>query len=231
MILDFYHGEHSVIFGDKHSWNDWHLIPSTPPVVSPPNPRTNYIDIPGTYGKLDLSEILTGYPLYENRTGDFTFVYIPDYGPSRRLYDEILNEVHGKRLKVILTDDPEYFYEGRITVKELSLSKEYSGFSFSYTFDPFKLQTHASPGYSNIAVNGTKDIDIVIGSGPMREVPGITASTTMTAVLTRASGTVSTATIVPQTHRYPELYLGPGLNVLSLTGTGTVSLDVRKGSL
>ena len=109
MYLIKYNGEHSVIFGDKHSWRDWHLIPSSPPVIPPPKPKTNYLDIPGTSGSLDISEILTGVPTYENRSGSMGFIFLTEFGSSRRMYETIMNAVHGRRLKVILTDDPEYY--------------------------------------------------------------------------------------------------------------------------
>lgn len=232
MNLQFYNGEHSVIFGSKHSWNDWKLIPSSVPVIPPPKPRTEYLNIPGTNGSIDISEMLVGYPLYDNRTGSFQFIYLPDYGPTIKLYDRIMNEVHGRRIKLILTDEPDYYYEGRVTVKEPSYSREYSGFQFEYTLDPFKLQTHVSPGYQNISVSGTKTLVISIGTSPMRQTPYITSSAAMTGSIQKAGDAAATTFNVLQgTWRYPACTLGPGANTLTFTGTGTISIDVRGGGL
>lgn len=234
MNLSFYNGEHSVIFGDKHSWKDWHLIPSSAPFVPPPKARLEFLDIPGTNGKLDISEILTGFPTYESRSGSFSFIYLPDFGPSVKLYEDLLNTLHGKRMKVILTDEPEFFYQGRVSVKEFSRGKDFTSVSFDYTFDPFKLETHVSPGFRNIAVEGEKTIDLSIGNGPMRQCPGVSADAAMTVQLYKAS-TGSTVTVnvaaSPTPIRYPALTLGPGLNRLTITGNGTISFDVRRGSL
>lgn len=60
---------HSVFFGGKNTWDDWHIVPSSRPVIKPPTKKTNYLDIPGADGNLDLSEALTGYPVYNNREG------------------------------------------------------------------------------------------------------------------------------------------------------------------
>lgn len=234
MDLTFYHGEHSVIFGEKHSWKDWHLIPSTPPVIPPPKFRETYLDIPGTNGSLDISEIITGFPTYDKRTGSMTFVYLPEFGSSRRMYDELLNYVHGKRMKVILTDDPEYYYEGRVTVKEWSISQQYSGFSFDYTFDPYKLQTHVSPGYSNLEVEDERDIKINIGTSQMRITPYVTVDvgSSLTSVYTPNDGSLPVS--IPLTvgrYRYPGLTIGPGGGTLHVEGTGTISLEIRGGSL
>ena len=59
---------HSITFGDKNTWDDWHLIPSKRPSFNPPNVKSQYVDIPGGNGVLDLTESLTGYPLYNTRT-------------------------------------------------------------------------------------------------------------------------------------------------------------------
>ena len=70
---------HSITFGDKNTWDDWHLIPSSRPLFNPPTPKTKYQDIPGANGKLDLSEALTGYPVYDNRIGSFEFYVMNGY--------------------------------------------------------------------------------------------------------------------------------------------------------
>lgn len=234
MYLESYHGEHSVIFGDKHSWKDWHLIPSAPPVVPPPKLRTSYVDIPGTNGSVDISEILTGYPMFENRTGSMSFLFLTEFGSSREMYQQILNTVHGRRMKVILTDEPEYYYEGRVTVKEYSISSQYSGFSFDYTFAPYKIQTHVSPGYKDIVIDGEKVIKINVGNSPMRVTPLVTVdgAENLTAVLERPGKPAATITLLANTTmRYPGLTVGPGGGTLTVTGNGTITMDIRGGSL
>ena len=57
-----------------NTWDDWHMLPTARPMFTPPDVKTNYIDIPGGNGSLDLTEALTGYPLYSNRTGSLNFV-------------------------------------------------------------------------------------------------------------------------------------------------------------
>ena len=73
MYVTEYNGEHSVVFGNKDSWKDWHLIPSSRPVFVMPEVKTNFVDIPGSDGGIDLSEVLSGYPVYKNRNGSFKF--------------------------------------------------------------------------------------------------------------------------------------------------------------
>ena len=46
---------YGVLFGDKHSHRDWQLLLNSRPEISSPVPKTNYIDIPGGDGILDLT--------------------------------------------------------------------------------------------------------------------------------------------------------------------------------
>lgn len=138
---------HSITLGDKNTWDDWGLVCKQRPFVAPPKPKTNFIDIPGSSVKLDFSEGLTGYPTYENRTGSFEFTISDQYISNReRLwiskYNEIQTYLNGRKLKMILEDDPDYFYEGRFTVDTYkpgsSASDSYSTITISYDVGPYK---------------------------------------------------------------------------------------------
>ena len=67
---------YSVWFDGIKSWEDLYLVPVSRPVVSPPAIKTNYVDIPGSSGSLDLTEVLTGKPLYSDRNGSFDFIVL-----------------------------------------------------------------------------------------------------------------------------------------------------------
>ena len=74
---------HSITFRDNNgnevnTWDDWHLIPSTRPLVNLPSVRTKNVEIPGANGSVDLTEILSGEPLYGDRTGSFDFLPLND---------------------------------------------------------------------------------------------------------------------------------------------------------
>ena len=48
---------YGITFGEKHSFNDWRLLLSERPNISPPEVKTDYIDIPGGDGSLDFKRI------------------------------------------------------------------------------------------------------------------------------------------------------------------------------
>ena len=58
---------HSITFGEKNTWDDWRLVSPVLPSFAPPTQKTTYLDIPGASGVIDLSEMLTGYPIFNNR--------------------------------------------------------------------------------------------------------------------------------------------------------------------
>ena len=133
---------HSIKFGDKNTWDDWKLVPSSRPVFNPPRQKTQYLDIPGADGVLDVSEALTGYPVFENREGSLEFIVYNDYQSYRwqMVYETISNYLHGQRMRAILEDDPNYFYEGRFQVDKWSSEKDYSRITINYTVKPYKYE-------------------------------------------------------------------------------------------
>lgn len=128
-------------YSSKNTYDDWKLIPTKRPVISPPDPKTTYVDIPGSNGQLDLSEVVSKRPVYNQRKGSFSFKVLNDYPGYKGwvdVYQTILNYIHGKTMKMILEDDPKYYYEGRFTVKSWSSDKDYSSINIDYNVDPFK---------------------------------------------------------------------------------------------
>lgn len=148
-----YNGEHSIDFlvddldhSKVNTWTDWHLIPKTRPVVNPPGLKSNIVDIPGANGSLDLTQALNGYPLYSDRSGQFEFIVDNDYtsefgiGGWAQIYTEILTYLHGQKVNMWLTDDPGYFYVGRVVLNEFKSEQEYSSIVFNYQVEPFKYE-------------------------------------------------------------------------------------------
>lgn len=144
---------HSITFGDKNTWEDWHLVPSSRPLFNPPSVKTKIIDIPGGNGSLDLSDSLTKYPLYNNREGDIEFIVMNDYWEWYEAYSTIMNYLHGKTMIAILEDEPDYYYVGRFSVNSWKSQKDYSRITISYSVKPFKYFVGQSPVVIDIPMN------------------------------------------------------------------------------
>lgn len=115
---------YSITFGEtgatKNTWDDWKLVPESPPVIPSPSPKTNYVDIPGRIrGPLDLSEIPFGHLNYERITGSWTFIMWDDYWntPDRKaVWESVRGWLHGKSTRIVLEEDPTHYFIGRFTV-------------------------------------------------------------------------------------------------------------------
>lgn len=153
----YYSGVHSILIGNPKnteynpedyldSWKDWHLVPKNIPIVNPPEVQKNLIQVPGMNGAIDLTDSLLGYPLYNMRSGSFEFyVDTSDEGWDwDTAYDTILNELHGFTKRVILTDSPSYFYEGRLSVNQFQSEKSLCSITIDYEFEPFKRMLFTS---------------------------------------------------------------------------------------
>lgn len=128
----------------RNTWDDWHILPTSRPVFTPPEPKTTYVDIPGGNGALDLSESLTGYPTYNDREGEFTFRVMNDYGLWSDRYSEIMEYLHGRRLYAVLEDDPNWFYDGRFNVESWASGDTWSEITIGYRTNPFKWSVISS---------------------------------------------------------------------------------------
>lgn len=134
----------------KNTWDDWMLAPSSRPVFNPPALKEHIIDIPGKDGVLDLSESLGGFPVYDRREGTMEFYVLNSYGSRTRLqewyqvYSTIMEFLHGRTCRAVLSEEPDYFYEGRFFVQEWKSEKDYSKIIIGYKVDPYKWEIQTS---------------------------------------------------------------------------------------
>lgn len=126
----------------------WHLVPTSRPLINPPEVKTEYVDIPGANGSLDYTEILSGAVHYGMREGSWEFMVLNDkYAYYNRngtpdngwwkIYHEILEEIHGKYFsKIELESEPDRVYSGRLFVESWVTEKEYSKVTIKYKINP-----------------------------------------------------------------------------------------------
>ncbi len=144
---------HSITFYDGYrklnTYANFHLIADPRPSVTPPSPKSKYLDVPGANGKLDLSTILTGFPVFDNREGDWTFYVLNGYGNWADRLSEIMNFLQGQQLKMVLEDDPNYYYRGRFYVSDWSSEPTWSKITIHYSVYPYKIGCAETAGPNN----------------------------------------------------------------------------------
>lgn len=139
----------SILYSDEqyHTYEDWGLIPASRPIVNLPEVKTTYVECEAMDGGgIDVSEALTGYPLYKNRPFSQTF-YRQGKDNWPFAFSEIFNWLHGQKVKMVLDDDPGYYYVGRFTVKDEKSDKYWSSITISGDLDPFKYYVYSSDEY------------------------------------------------------------------------------------
>lgn len=232
---------HSITFGTKNTWTDWHLIPASRPVVSPPSVKTTYVEIPGGDGSIDLSTALAGRPLYNDRSGSFQFYVENGHGNWFDIYYSIMTYLHGQKMRMVLEDDPRYYYEGRFSVSGWQSGASTSAITINYVLSPYKYEINQTGegwiwdafnfstdhvrAYSNLSVNGTLAVSVYGGMTPV--VPTIVTSTSGMSV--SFGGT--SYSLVAGNNVLSAIVLQQGANILTFSGTGTVSIKYTGVSL
>ena len=146
--MTYYDGSHAITFTSldgtvsKHTWEDWHLIPTSRPTMSIPGTQNKFVEIPGMDGSYDISDYLRADTAYTDRSGSFEFVVDNDHEDWLTVYRALITFIHGQRLKMTLEDDPEWYYEGRFTVDEWKSEPARSKIAISYRVAPFKYSIY-----------------------------------------------------------------------------------------
>lgn len=131
---------HGVIFNDKHTYRDWGLLTKSRPNISPPQPKLKLISVPGSDHVIDLTQHLTGQVHYEMRTISFEFVIMAERSRWSSLHSEIMNYLHGRSIRIIMDDDPNYYYTGRVMVGNLEPEKKTAVLTMEAQVEPYKRE-------------------------------------------------------------------------------------------
>lgn len=148
----WYEGAHSLTFSDGtketsgsrtgylkglNTWDTWHLIPTSKPVVAGPEPKMNFIEIPGRHGALDLSTYLTGGMVFGQRTGSWEFIIDNGWEYWETTRQAIYEALHGKEFHVVLEDNPMWYWLGRISISEYRPDASNNRVTLNYAFEPY----------------------------------------------------------------------------------------------
>lgn len=122
-----------------NTWLDWHLIPSSRPVIAAAMERTKFVTVGGRSGVLDYSQTLSGRPVFDDRTGSIEFYVENDYWDWETAYVTICETLQGKRVQLALEDNPAHYYEGLLYVDKWTSDKGHSKINLKYDLHPTML--------------------------------------------------------------------------------------------
>lgn len=127
-----------ITFGTHHSYDDFSLILNSKEIAAPKT-KTIEIDVPGADGALDLTEFF-GEPKYENVKLKFQFSTIVPQNEFLSLFSTIKNAIHGKMQRIILDDDPLFYYVGRCYVSSFTNEKNIGKVAVECECEPYKYK-------------------------------------------------------------------------------------------
>lgn len=189
--------------------------------------KQTLIDIPGSSTMLDLSTSNTdGEPAYNPRT----FTAILESSEGHRLVRKqrihaMINTLDGYIHQITLPDDPDYYIEGRVSVKELYNDLAHASVQVTAVVQPWKFAKQETQ--VKLVPTTTEQEVILYNKGKKPVVPVI--EITGGSVSIRANN--KNWNLSPGTYALPDIYLKPGALTLKYSGAGAVLLKYREAVL
>ena len=212
-----------VTFGHLHSYNDLQLILAEK-WIGTPTVKKNLIDLPGGHGRIDQTEAF-GEVKFDMRELSFDFSTIVPQTEFMTLFSRVQNALHGQYVRIILDDDPEWYYAGRLDVSEWKADRRIGKLTIDCECDPFKRSLNDT--VVRQAVNGT--VAVTLTNSRKRAVPEVNIETESGMNIVFQS--VNVWDLGSGSYTLPELELVEGENIVTLTGNGTVTFTWQEGSL
>ena len=128
----------------KHTWKDYGLVIGNTDIVSESSPKTNYIEVPGSSVRIDLTETLTGQVEYESRQLKFSLGKMEREDLWPVFYRTFLKAYQGKEVRVVLDQEPDVYYHGRAEVSGFSRNGRLGTFTLTVDADAYKYELNVS---------------------------------------------------------------------------------------
>lgn len=209
-----------VTFGEKHSSNDFSLLLAKVELGAP-QAKVNKIDVEGADGSLDLTDYF-GSTKYENVVHKFDFVTIAPPSTFTTVFSTIKNYLHGKKMRIVLDDDPSFYYIGRLSVSSFTSDRGIGHITIEADCEPYKYKKDKTVVKQTISGSGI----VLLKNSRKRAVPTITTTAAMTIRFNETTWAASAGTFV-----IPELELFEYSNTIEVIGTGTITFEWQEGEL
>ena len=211
-----------VIFNnDKSAFYDWNIV-LTKADIPLPTPKTSTVDIKGADGVLDLSEVLTGDILYNNRTIKLSFEMMDDTD-YYNLISEISNYLHGQRITFNLSNDEDYYYAGRATINQWECVKRKGKIVISVDCEPYKYAVIETIKKVQVS-NQTKTV--TLSNSRKRVCPMLNVTGTITLTINGVDYNLAEGK-----QQLVNFILVEGNNAIKISGNGILTITYRQGAL
>lgn len=204
-----------VKFGDKLSYEDYKAIMNYARIL-PPSVKENYVDIAGGNSSIDLTEAVGGV-VYEDGEIDFKFT-LKDFD----LKEQMKNDLHGKRMQIVLDREPEFYYDGRVKCSKDEWNKGLYELHFTARVKPYKCEVIEKIHIEDVK----KQIEIILQNTRMPTIPKITVTGSIVLVYEGRRYNMDEGV-----YQIPEITLYEGRNIFNVSGTGSIKFQYRRGKL
>lgn len=147
----------TVTFGEYNSFEHLDLILNSK-TIGAAMPKLLAVDNTGGNGELDYTDYF-GAVNYKNRPLSFEFSAIGNHKEFLQQYSRIQNLLNGRKMKVTLSDDPDFYYIGRVTVNDWKTEKAIGKLVIDVNAEPYKLKHAHTVIYTSIKNLGLVDIN------------------------------------------------------------------------
>lgn len=211
-----------ITFDGIHSYDNFSLI-LTSKTIGQPIIKTEYVEVLGADGQLDLTEAF-GDIKYNNRKLTFVFSVIEANEDWATIYSRVLNAFHGRKMKIVLDDDPDYYYLGRVNVSDYLSSKRIGTITIEIDAEPYKYKQNLT--IVTRTISGTLTVDFY--NSRKNVIPKFVTDAQVQIVYNNGN----TYTIAGSgTHIIPNIIFKKGINTLTFNGTATVAVQYQEGDL
>lgn len=210
-----------VTFGQDHSYDDLSLILNSKEIEAP-EPKTDTLEIPGADGEEDFTEYF-GAIRYKNRKLTFEFTTIVPRSQFLELFSSIQNKLHGKKMKIILDDDNNFYYMGRLTCDKWKANKRLGTLNIEANCEPYKYKLYET--VINVDV-GENPLEIACSNLRRNVVPTFTVDAPMQITFDGLTYSVSAGTF-----QIPDIEFVEGVNIVTVSGQGNIIIRYQEAGL
>lgn len=202
---------------------DWGLT-LTAKETPPPEVKTNYVQLDGMSGTLDLTEALTGEPTYNDRTVAASFMCSEGTFYDRvHLVHDIITALHGKKVQIVEPDDPGHYFVGRVHITPVLGTHAYTELEMEAICEPWRYAEFETRRYVGVESSA----EVVLHNNGVRTLsPIVEVTGNVTVSFDGFSQELTTGT-----YKLTDLRLRHGATIVGLTGSGSVIFTYREATL
>lgn len=224
--MTFYNNRPQIKIGKRWSFDAWGLLLASGWELTPATPKTAFVEVPASDGAIDITEVLSGEPRYNNRELRFGLVLLQPESEWEEIRQTIENYCSGQRMPITLPHDQRHYLMGRISPGKFERQAGSAVLSFSATCDPWRYKNKETSVEITIPSSGSASGNL--RNERRRVIPEITTDASVDVTINDVTQSISAGTF-----KFTDFILEPGNNPASVSGApgATVTFTYQEASL